>query len=108
MTALWARFGGRPFARKELDPRRAARFAQNRQPRILTGWLPYPHRRPACLRTAFWTYPGWPTLWPAPEAELRTVVESDEPFPTEVARHLIDAGGKRVRPALTVGRRPGT
>ena len=36
------------------------------------------------------------------EAELRTVVESDEPFLTEVARHLIDAGGKRVRPAMTV------
>jgi len=36
------------------------------------------------------------------EAELRAVVESDEPFLTEVARHLIDAGGKRVRPALTV------
>jgi heptaprenyl diphosphate synthase len=36
------------------------------------------------------------------EAELRTVVESGDPFLTEVARHLIDAGGKRVRPALTV------
>ena len=36
------------------------------------------------------------------EAELRAVVKSDEPFLTEVARHLIDAGGKRVRPALTV------
>ena len=36
------------------------------------------------------------------EAELRTVVESGDPFLTEVARHLIDAGGKRVRPALAV------
>lgn len=34
--------------------------------------------------------------------ELRRVVQSDEPFLTEVARHLIDAGGKRVRPALTI------
>ncbi|MEE3250866.1 MAG: polyprenyl synthetase family protein, partial [Actinomycetota bacterium] len=36
------------------------------------------------------------------EDELRRVVQSDEPFLTEVARHLIDAGGKRVRPALTI------
>tara|TARA_B100001123_G_scaffold326275_1_gene366935 strand:+ start:3759 stop:4763 length:1005 start_codon:yes stop_codon:yes gene_type:complete len=34
--------------------------------------------------------------------ELRRVVASDDPFLTEVARHLIDAGGKRVRPALTI------
>ena len=36
------------------------------------------------------------------EDELRKVVESDDPFLTEVARHLIDAGGKRVRPALCI------
>ena len=36
------------------------------------------------------------------EDELRKVVESDDPFLTEMARHLIDAGGKRVRPALTI------
>ena len=36
------------------------------------------------------------------EAELRRVVESDDPFLTEVARHLIDAGGKRIRPALAI------
>ena len=36
------------------------------------------------------------------EEELRRVVQSDEPFLTEVARHLIDAGGKRVRPALAI------
>ena len=36
------------------------------------------------------------------ENELRKVVESDDPFLTEVARHLIDAGGKRVRPALAI------
>ena len=36
------------------------------------------------------------------EDELRKVVESDAPFLTEVARHLIDAGGKRVRPALAI------
>ena len=36
------------------------------------------------------------------EDELRKVVESDDPFLTEVARHLIDAGGKRVRPALAI------
>ena len=36
------------------------------------------------------------------EDELRKVVESEDPFLTEVARHLIDAGGKRVRPALAI------
>ena len=36
------------------------------------------------------------------EDELRKVVESNDPFLTEVARHLIDAGGKRVRPALAI------
>ena len=36
------------------------------------------------------------------EDELRKVIESDDPFLTEVARHLIDAGGKRVRPALAI------
>ena len=36
------------------------------------------------------------------EDELRKVVESDDPFLTEMARHLIDAGGKRVRPALAI------
>ena len=36
------------------------------------------------------------------EEERRRVVQSDEPFLTEVARHLIDAGGKRVRPALAI------
>ena len=46
--------------------------------------------------------PGMADALARTEAELRTVVESDEPFLTEVARHLIDAGGKRVRPALTV------
>ena len=36
------------------------------------------------------------------DEELRRVVQSDEPFLTEVAGHLIDAGAKRVRPALTI------
>ena len=36
------------------------------------------------------------------DEELRRVVQSDEPFLTEVAGHLINAGGKRVRPALTI------
>jgi len=36
------------------------------------------------------------------EDEIRKVVESKDPFLTEVARHLIDAGGKRVRPALCI------
>ena len=36
------------------------------------------------------------------EDELCKVVESNDPFLTQVARHLIDAGGKRARPALTI------
>ena len=36
------------------------------------------------------------------DEELRRVVQSADPFLTEVSRHLIDAGGKRVRPALTI------
>ncbi len=46
--------------------------------------------------------PGMVDALTRTEAELRTVVESGDPFLTEVARHLIDAGGKRVRPALAV------
>ena len=36
------------------------------------------------------------------EAALRSAVASEDPFLTEVAAHLIKAGGKRLRPALTV------
>ncbi|HEX5540050.1 MAG TPA: polyprenyl synthetase family protein [Micromonospora sp.] len=34
------------------------------------------------------------------EAELRSCVESADPFVTEAARHLVEAGGKRFRPLL--------
>ena len=34
--------------------------------------------------------------------ELRNSVQSDDSFLTEVAIHLINAGGKRVRPALSI------
>lgn len=34
------------------------------------------------------------------EAELRVCVTSADPFVTEAARHLVDAGGKRFRPLL--------
>lgn len=34
------------------------------------------------------------------ESQLRTVVVDDNPFVSEAATHLIDAGGKRFRPAL--------
>ncbi|MGH9106618.1 MAG: polyprenyl synthetase family protein [Acidimicrobiales bacterium] len=48
------------------------------------------------------------------EAELRQAVISSEPLLSEVASHLIDAGGKRLRPALSLasaaatGGAPGT
>ena len=36
------------------------------------------------------------------EAELARSVQGEDPFLTEVAGHLISAGGKRLRPALTI------
>lgn len=36
------------------------------------------------------------------EAQLRSAVSSEDPFLTEVARHLVDAGGKRLRPVLAL------
>lgn len=36
------------------------------------------------------------------ETQLRAVVVRGDPFLDEIATHLIDAGGKRLRPALTV------
>jgi heptaprenyl diphosphate synthase len=36
------------------------------------------------------------------ESRLRTAVTSEDPFLTEVARHLVDAGGKRIRPVLAL------
>ncbi|MBG6140024.1 polyprenyl synthetase family protein [Longispora fulva] len=36
------------------------------------------------------------------EGELRAAVASADPFVTEAARHLLEAGGKRVRPMLTL------
>ena len=36
------------------------------------------------------------------ELALRDAVRSDDPFLTEVASHLLEAGGKRLRPALAV------
>lgn len=36
------------------------------------------------------------------ETELRAAIVSDYPFVTETSRHLVDAGGKRFRPLLTL------
>jgi heptaprenyl diphosphate synthase len=36
------------------------------------------------------------------EETLRAAVGAEDPFLDEVARHLVDAGGKRLRPALTL------
>ncbi|MCH9796759.1 MAG: polyprenyl synthetase family protein, partial [Actinomycetia bacterium] len=36
------------------------------------------------------------------ERHLRSTVVSDYPFVTETSRHLVDAGGKRFRPLLTL------
>jgi heptaprenyl diphosphate synthase len=36
------------------------------------------------------------------EDHLRTAIEGDYPYAVETSRHLIDAGGKRIRPLLTL------
>jgi heptaprenyl diphosphate synthase len=46
--------------------------------------------------------PGLSEDLPRVEASLRSSVEGDDPFLTEVAGHLISAGGKRLRPALVL------
>jgi len=46
--------------------------------------------------------PGMPDELARVEAELRASVEASGPYLTEVAGHLIYAGGKRARPALCV------
>ena len=44
----------------------------------------------------------WPTTLSRVEAQLRESVQSVDPFLTEIASHLINAGGKRVRPGFCV------
>lgn len=46
--------------------------------------------------------PRLPTDLSRLETQLKAAVASEDPFLTEVARHLVDAGGKRIRPALTL------
>ena len=46
--------------------------------------------------------PGLSEDLPRVETALHTSIEGDDPFLTEVAGHLISAGGKRLRPALTL------
>jgi len=41
-------------------------------------------------------------VWTPVEATLRTAVRSDDQFIAEAARYLVDAGGKRFRPLMTV------
>ena len=36
------------------------------------------------------------------ETGLHRAIDSDEPLMTDLSRHLIDAGGKRIRPGLTI------
>ena len=64
------------------------------------GRASYPRR--VANPTTLLDLPGMADGLRRTEDELRKVVESDDPFLTEVARHLIDAGGKRVRPALAI------
>ncbi|BDZ56800.1 hypothetical protein GCM10025872_04570 [Barrientosiimonas endolithica] len=36
------------------------------------------------------------------DARLREVVDHDDPFVAQASQHLVDAGGKRFRPMLTL------
>ena len=47
-------------------------------------------------------YAGIETELQAVENELKTVIEAEDPFINEVANHLLLAGGKRMRPALSL------
>ena len=46
--------------------------------------------------------PTWVEDLSRVETALRASIQADDPFLTEVAGHLIIAGGKRLRPALAV------
>jgi len=61
--------------------------------------------RPDTLRA--WTWPGFSGSRHLPttsrvEASLKDAVATDDPFLTDVATHLIGAGGKRLRPVLVM------
>ena len=46
--------------------------------------------------------PGIESALARVEEELRIAVKADEPLLTKLSRHLIDAGGKRIRPSLAI------
>ncbi len=46
--------------------------------------------------------PAMPADLTRVESSLRSSVHSDDPYLTEIAGHLIEAGGKRVRPSFTI------
>ncbi len=48
------------------------------------------------------TLPGIKSALERVEDELRIAVKAEEPLLTKLSRHLIDAGGKRIRPSLTI------
>jgi heptaprenyl diphosphate synthase len=57
---------------------------------------------PAALAKAMLDVPGMPGELERVEHELTDAVQASGPFLTEVAGHLIYAGGKRARPALAI------
>jgi heptaprenyl diphosphate synthase len=48
------------------------------------------------------TLPGIKSALERVEEELRIAVKAEEPLLTKLSRHLIDAGGKRIRPSLAI------
>ena len=49
-----------------------------------------------------WIFPGWRTDWRAPRLGSANAVTAEDPYLTEIAGHLIGAGGKRLRPVLAM------
>ena len=70
------------------------------------GWVgpgPLPYRRVVASGNPLLQLPTVPADLDRVEAALRAAVTADDPFLTQVASHLIQAGGKRGRPAFAIG-----
>ena len=63
--------------------------------------MPYPQHVDDDSYTLL-TLPGIKSALERVEEELRIAVKAEEPLLTKLSRHLIDAGGKRIRPSLAI------
>src|SRR6478672_10101424 len=70
------------------------------------GWVAHaglPYRRGVASGNPLLQLPTVPDDLDRVEAALRASVTAEDPFLTQVASHLIQAGGKRGRPAFAIG-----